>query len=730
MWSATAPGSAPVATLRAAGANAGATIDAASAASPTSPAEAAGHLVGDVLDALVRAEARTPVGALAAPAVPLPPLGAGALSPSTIADAAQSPPTVATLLARTVAAHPERIALVDTAHDTRLSYADLAVRVAATAEALTARTAAGDTVALEVPRCADAVVALLACLVSGRVAVPLDPMWPDSRRAELRAGVGAGCTLESAPMSSPVSESPACDERDAPGGHTGRDDAAERLQLPIDRHAIAYVIHTSGSTGRPKGVAVSHDALAHFLAHHRAETFAPLADGQSLRVAQTLPLEFDGSWDTLQGLFLGHEVHLLSREVTRDPAATVAQVRAHALEFLDTTPTVLAALLDEGLLDAGHSLRMVSVGGEACPPELWARLLAERGLQVANFYGPTETCVDAVGLVRPAAGPPTGAEITGRGSIGSPLRSVRALVLDPHLGSVPPGVVGELYLAGPQVALGYLGRSALTAERFVADRTGPPGSRMYRTGDLVVIGPDGLLDYRGRADDQVKVRGYRVEPGEVEAGLRRLAGVRQAAVVARDGALVAYVVAAEPGTQLRDAARDVLPEHLVPARVVVLDALPRTSTGKLDVAALPLDDEAPTATSPALAPATDAERALAGVLADVLALSIARIGGDSDFFALGGDSISAIKVVAALRRAGHHTSVGAIFTDRTLARIAAGITLADTTEGTADGSSAGSDAAGPDPRLTATQLASVHDLIARRSRRPRSGRQPERTPRA
>ena len=732
-WSAIAPGASPGDGLRAAtgvdtGVSPGTTtqrlpVTSADTADPQeSVAASVGRLVAATLDAFVHADPRTPIGGLAArsaPPVPGDPRGLAA---------GAAIPTAADLFAATLASSPEAIALVDHADGTRLSYAQLGSRVARAGAALAERTEPGDTVALEMPRGADAVVALLACLVSGRVAVPIDPAWPDTRRAQLREAVGARLTLDAS-------------DRPAPGEPTPSEaDAGSRFAL--DRHAPAYVIHTSGSTGRPKGVVVTHDALAHFLAHHRTQTFASLRGEHPLRIAQTLPLEFDGSWDTLQGLFLGAEVHLLPRDVCRDPAATVATVRAHALEYVDTTPTVLEALLHEGLLDPGHSLVMVSVGGEACPPALWERLRTEPGLQIANFYGPTEACVDAVGLLRPprrsevepspvalcAAAAQAGAPAP-RGTIGRPLTSVRALVLDGHLAPVPAGIVGELYLAGPQLALGYLRRPGATAQRFVADPSGPPGSRMYRTGDLVRVGPDGLLDYCGRADDQIKVRGYRVEPGEIEEAARQVDGVRQAVVAARDGLLLAYVVADLSGEQVRDALRDLLPEHLVPARVVVVDELPRTATGKLDVAALtpawptPQQDPAPVAR-----PSTEAELAVAEMLADALAVPVSEIGCDSDFFALGGDSITAIGLVSSLRRSGYRTSVGALFTARTVGRIAAGVTT-DPSVSTAAQAPADPDP-GPDPQLTATQLASVHDLIARRARRSSAARQPERTPSA
>lgn len=641
-------------------------------------------------------------------------------------------PSVAELLADVVARFPDRVALVG---DGQRTYGDLGRDVLATVAAITRSSEPGDRVVLALPRGADGVVALLACLVCGRVAVPVDPTWPAVRLEDVRSGVAARLTLEA-----------------LPAGHGPADVVTELRTLAdaLDTDAPAYVIHTSGSTGRPKGVLVTHRGLAHFLAHHRAHTFAPFRDAP-LRVAQTLPLEFDGSWDTVQGLLLGHEVHVLPREVTRDPAACVAVIHERRLEMVDTTPTVCAALLDEGLLAPGHPLRFVSVGGESCPPTLWSRLTAQ-DLTVANFYGPTECTVDAVGIVHDpesaAHEPSTPEADAAAGSrIGLPLSSVQVRVLDPHLRPVPSGATGELYLAGPQLALGYWGRPDLTAERFVADPHGAPGARMYRTGDLVSRGADGHLRYHGRADHQVKIRGYRVEPGEVEAGLLRVDGVDQAVVVGRDGRLVAYVTG-RPDGDVREAARAILPDHLVPAVVVPLERLPRTTTGKIDTAALP-DPTVGGSDAAVRAPRTKAERVVVTRLAGVLGIAADRIDVQSDFFALGGDSITAIRLVAALRGSGVATSVGAVFTARSVAAIAAGATrLADSDPATVapptDPGSSPDPGVRTDPPVTAdtpsapaptlpvptlpaptlpdldgAQADAVRDLLARRGRRPR-----------
>lgn len=667
-------------------------------------AGAAGRLLGQVLDTLVRADPASPVGALVEADEPESQAGSETHEPevetASAPAAAGEPVLVPELWREVVAEHGRRTALVDGTR--RISYAEADAETTRLARALTARTAPGDLVLLELPRGADSVIALLTCLLTGRVAVPVDPAWPAARRVALHDQVGARLVLDAELLAALCA-----DDTDVP------DDAGTAIAPGPDD--VAYVIHTSGSTGRPKGVVITHRALGCFLEHHRTRTLAPFA-GEALRIAQTLPLEFDGSWDTLQGVLLGHEVHLLARETAQDPAATVAAVRAESLQLVDTTPTVLSALVDEGLLDAGHRLRMVSVGGEACPPSLWARLLAEPDLQVANLYGPTEATVDAVGLVRSAGVPDApGCRVDDahqdRGTIGRPLTRVGVRVLDTHLAPVAPGLVGELYLTGPQLALGYLGRSDLTAERFVADPHGAPGTRMYRTGDLVSIGPDGLLDYHGRADAQLKVRGYRVEPGEVEAGLLALAGVRAAAADVHDGRLLAWVVCDDvqdrDGAALRAALAQTLPQHLVPAQVIVVDELARTSTGKLDLTALPVQARATPAGRP---PTSDAELALAAVLAEVLGLAPEQICTESDFFALGGDSITAIRVVSRLRSRGLRTSVGALFAHRTVAAVAADTVPTTTVAGTA--------APALSADLDATQLAAVGALMARRARRP------------
>ncbi|MFF3065888.1 amino acid adenylation domain-containing protein [Oerskovia sp. NPDC057915] len=606
------------------------------------------------------------------------------------------PAVAGALFDQAVALRGDAVALV--ARETS-TFRALDEAVAHLAGRLVAAGARSDTlVAIDLPRGTDYVVTLLALHRCGAAALLLDDRTPPARRLALVDRHEARLVVADVTGT-------AGGGRDAVGGevavtdralHSGdgflwkgrvvvgpRGDATARGETPlwhaldVPRDALAYVLHTSGSTGEPKAVGISHGALAQFLAYHQ-EHVVPCAGrypAPAQRVAQTMPLVFDGSWDTLLTLLLGHELHLLDVEQYRDPGTLVDLVVERGIHRIDLTPTVMSAVVEAGLLERDHELRTVSVGGEACPPALWTTLRAQPGLDVLNLYGPTEYTVDAVGATGDDADQPV---------IGRPLSATAALVLDQHLRPVPAGVVGELYLAGPQLARGYLRRPDLTAERFVANPFGTPGTRMYRTGDLARRDAGGLLHYVGRRDHQVKIRGFRVEPGETEAALLALPGVAQATVQARRSALgarlVAYVVGPGlAGDALRTALAGVLPEHLVPSAVVVLDALPLTTNGKLDVAALP--DPAslsPTVTDPPAegdGPARRGRPDLPPTVTDVAlafasALDCGPVPPDADFFALGGDSIRAIHVVARLREKGWRSSVQDVFEQRTVVGVA------------------------------------------------------------
>ncbi|MGW1893342.1 non-ribosomal peptide synthase/polyketide synthase [Streptomyces sp. NPDC002004] len=566
--------------------------------------------------------------------------------------------TYPALFARQAARTPHAVALV--AGDERLDYATLDARANRLAHHLIALGAGPERlVALRLPRTADMVVAILAVWKSGAGYLPLDPALPEDRVRFLLDDARPALVLDEAALRAVPGTVPDTDPSDA-----------DRL-APLHPQNTAYVIYTSGSTGRPKGVAVPHRSLGHLLAGHR-EGFVAEAGGGPLRVALTAAFSFDTS---LEGLLLmadGHPLHLVDETTRLDAAALVEYVVRHRIDFLDLTPSYLRQLLPAGLLaDPRHRPRVLMLGGEAVGTGLWRELAGHRGVAAYNFYGPTECTVDAVAC-----------RIEGddRPLVGRPLPNVRAYVLDGRLQPVPPGVGGELYLAGEQVARGYAGRPGLTAARFVADPFGPPGGRMYRTGDLARWTADGRLDYLGRADDQVKVRGHRIEPGEVEAALLDLPDIAAAAVVAvpdRNGhlRLAAYLVPAAGAPRpapsaLREACRRVLPDHMVPSSFTLLDTLPLTTSGKLDRRALPAPDlEIAAREKEFVAPRTSDEETLAAIWSEVL--GVAAIGVTDNFFELGGDSILSIQAVSRARAAGLHLTSRDVFRHQTVADLAA-----------------------------------------------------------
>ncbi|MET9812159.1 amino acid adenylation domain-containing protein [Streptomyces sp. NPDC006355] len=563
--------------------------------------------------------------------------------------------TLAALLAEQAARTPDAPAL--TFDDLTLGYAALHARAARLARLLVAHGAGPERrVAVALDRGPDLVVALLATLQAGAAYVPLDTGYPAERLAVMIEDAAPALVLTSTAAAHKVPapaaptlllDDPALRERLAALDPAALSDA-ERL-APLRPEHPAYVIFTSGSTGRPKGVVVPHAAIVNRLLW-MADTYRV---GPGDRVLQKTPASFDVSvWEFFLPLITGAALVLARPGGHRDPAHLAELIREQRVTTAHFVPSMLRVFLDDPHAERARGvLRRIVCSGEALPTDLaerCARLLD--GTELHNLYGPTEAAVDVTAW--PCADG-TGSA-SGSVPIGHPVWNTRALVLDASLRPVPPGVPGELYLGGSQLARGYLGRPALTAGRFVADPYGPPGARLYRTGDIVRWTVHGALEFLGRADDQVKIRGFRVEPGETEAAATALPAVSQAAVTVRqdthgDPHLVAYVVPhpgarPEPQRIRRDLA-DTLPGHQVPSAVVVLDALPLTPNGKLDRAALPDPDLS--ALTTADAPRTPAEAALCRLFADLLGLP--SVGVHDEFFALGGHSLLATRLVARVR---------------------------------------------------------------------------------
>jgi amino acid adenylation domain-containing protein len=519
-----------------------------------------------------------------------------------------------------------------------------------------------DRVTLLMPRGAAAIISMLAVHKAGAAFVQIDPATsPVARVAAIVEEAGSRVTLTLSEVAAPLVAGAGPDvlvlddpviAKSVAGRPTTDLLDTDRLR-PLYPEDAAYVLYTSGSTGRPKGVVVEHRNLANLFRNHQETVFGPhlARTGRSVaRVASTASLAFDGSWVGLLWMFAGHQLHLVDNDLRRDPVGLTEYVRSFGVDFLDTSPTYAHQLSDAGLLDVSPPATL-ALGGEAVPPALWQRLRATPGLEGLNLYGPTECTVDAMQAAM-ADHPEPG--------LGCPVRGAGLRVLDVNLRPTPVDVLGELYLTGSGLARGYLGNPGATAERFVADPFGTAGARMYRTGDLVRTRADGTLSFAGRSDDQIKIRGVRIEPGEVEAVLSRHPGVGAAAVVSRedrpgDQRLVAYVVAhqaaAEPTpSELRSFVADRCPGHLVPSAVVLLEALPRTPIGKLDRAALPrpgLGERAGDPSTPA--PGTARERLLCEIFAQVL--GVERIGVSEDFFELGGHSLLAVQLVRQIRSA-------------------------------------------------------------------------------
>ncbi|MFI9722635.1 amino acid adenylation domain-containing protein [Streptomyces sp. NPDC052396] len=548
-----------------------------------------------------------------------------------------------------------------------LTYAELDAAANRLARLLTEHGAGPDRlVALALPRTPQLVIALLAVLKAGAAYLPLDVDYPaerltfmvdDARPALLVTSDELTGKLPGFDVRRVVLDDPLTVKRLA-----GLSDATvtdeDRVAPLLPAHP-AYVIYTSGSTGTPKGVMVTHAGLPH-LATAQIERFGVEATSRVLQFAST---SFDAAISEIcMTLLSGARLVLASRDrlLPGEPLANTCS--AFGITHATLPPSSLAAMAPDSL-PAGTTL---IVAGEACPAGLvdtWAP-----GRRLVNAYGPTETtvCATMSNPLAPGSGSPT---------IGHPNPNTRVYLLDSSLQPVPPGAAGELYIAGPGLARGYLGRPGLTAQRFIANPFAADGERMYRTGDMARWREDGQLEYLGRTDDQVKIRGFRIEPGEIESTLAAHPDVAQATVLVREDQpgnhrLVGYVTPATPtpglAASVRDFAAERLPRHMVPAAVVVLPELPVTVSGKLDRRALPAPEPA---AGTSRRPLTPAEQVLCDLYADVL--GVPAVGAEDDFFALGGHSLLATRLISRIRTAlGAELELRTLFQAPTPARLA------------------------------------------------------------
>ncbi|MFD7550916.1 amino acid adenylation domain-containing protein [Streptomyces sp. NPDC059816] len=596
--------------------------------------------------------------------------------------------TLVDLFERRVAAAPDALALV--CEDVSLSYGELNARANRLAHQLIRRGIGPESVvAVALPRSAELIAGLLGVLKSGAAYLPIDPEHGSARLAAVLAAGSPRLVLTDTPSGAvlPDTEAPRLYLDEVGHGDGWDDDPTDRDRTaPLRPGLLAYVMGTSGTTGVPKGVAVTHGGAVNAVL--RMPDWLAVPEGS--RMLAGTSVAFDISvFEVFAPLCSGGVL-----ELVRD-VLVLAERDGWAGGVISTVPSAFAELVEQ--MTGRIKADTVVFGGEALPADLVRRVReAIPGVRVVNTYGPCETFYTSAFTV---AGPRPW-DGTGSVPIGTPLPNLRIHTLGPGLTPVPPGVVGELYIAGDGTARGYHGRPGQSAERFVADPYGPPGTRMYRTGDLARLDTDGQLVFVGRVDHQVKIRGHRVEPAEVEAVLTRRPGVAQAVVVARESRaagggryLAAYVVPGEPRTlprpgspdpagdpadlngevtasALRTYAAGALPDYMVPAAVLVMDRLPLTPNGKLDRSALP-EPEFTGGTH--RAPRTPREEVLCALFAEVLGAE--RIGLDDDFFACGGHSLLATRLVGRIRAAlGAEIPVRWVFQAPTAAALALRLT--------------------------------------------------------
>ncbi|MFO3789451.1 amino acid adenylation domain-containing protein [Bacillus mojavensis] len=559
---------------------------------------------------------------------------------------------------------PERIALI--CDHIQLSYQELNEQANRLAHLLIEKGLGPEQfVALALPRSSEMVAAMLAVLKTGAAYLPLDPEFPADRISYMLKDAKPSCMITTEEIAATLPDDITAPQLvlDQPvTKEIVKRYSADNPNVHVSLVHPAYIIYTSGSTGRPKGVVVTLKSLSNFLLSMQ-ETFS-LNEQDRLLAVTTVAFDIS-ALELFLPLISGASIVVAQKETIREPQALAKMIEYFDIKIMQATPTLWHALVT----NEPEKLRelRVLVGGEALPSGLLQALQA-LDCPVTNLYGPTETTIwsAAAFLEKGVQGVPP---------IGKPIWNTQVYVLDNSLQPVPPGIVGELYIAGTGLARGYLGRPDLTAERFVADPYGPLGTRMYRTGDQARWRADGSLDYIGRADHQIKIRGFRIELGEIDAVLAKHPQIEQAAVVVRedqpgDRRLVAYLVvsSALDIAELRRYVGASLPDYMVPAAFVEIDELPLTPNGKLDRKALPAPDFSASVTD--RGPRTPQEEILCDLFAEVLGL--ARVGIDDSFFELGGHSLLAARLMSRIRETmGAELGIAKLFDEPTVAGLAA-----------------------------------------------------------
>ncbi|MFL6248597.1 MAG: amino acid adenylation domain-containing protein, partial [Thermoanaerobaculia bacterium] len=559
-----------------------------------------------------------------------------------------------------VARNPDAVAVQS--HDESLTYGELDARANRLAHLLIARGAGpGHIVGIALERSAAMVVSMLAVLKTGAAYVPLDPDHPETRLAATIADATPSVVLTTRALCVRLPRTELLLLLDAPETQEVLHRQPAHSPAGIDRfpRQAAYLIYTSGSTGTPKGVIVEHRSVVRMATN----TNYVQLDASDV-IGQVSNAAFDAIAFEIWGALLhGARLVIVERERLLDPHRLHAAIVDSGITVMFLTTQLFNQVAAE-IPDAFRTLRCLLTGGEAADAESFRRVLhAGPPAALANIYGPSETTTFATFF--PVGTPPETASIP----IGHPIANARVYILDAGLEPVPPGVIGELYIAGSGVTRGYLRRPAMSAERFVADPYAKvPGARMYRTGDLARRNENGTLEFLGRADRQVKIRGFRIEPGEIETALAVQPGVARALVTTRnDGPggklLIAYVVPVSgqqlDAATLRAALRERLPESMVPAALMVIDAVPLTPNGKIDWRVLPQPD-APTRDAALTLPSSPMERLVASIWQQVLAID--TVGVDDNFFDLGGHSLMMARVLARLRtQVSPNISIGDLF---------------------------------------------------------------------